>query len=146
MFTDCDFFVDIIEKFDSEFVTAVRLSDYPLQRWNLQLAGEILSLEPETCMIAHNNECSLLSVSFGGQEDFIISARTYSLTYSLEQSPSWEANKFSASQEIPRILWNPKVHYHSQKCLPPVTIVSQLDPAHARTSNFLNFHLNIILL
>ena len=88
MFTDCDFFVDIIEKFDSEFVTAVRLSDYPLQRWNLQLAGEILSLEPETCMIAHNNECSLLSVSFGGQEDFIISARTYSLTYSLEQSPS----------------------------------------------------------
>jgi len=27
----------------------------------------------------------------------------------MEQSPSWEANRFSASQEIPRILWNPKV-------------------------------------
>ena len=27
-------------------------------------------------------------------------------TYSTEQSPSWEANRFSASQEIPRILWN----------------------------------------
>ena len=27
------------------------------------------------------------------------------------QSPSWKANWFAASQEIPRILWNPKVHY-----------------------------------
>ena len=30
-------------------------------------------------------------------------------TYSMVQSPSWEANWFAASQEIPRILWNPKV-------------------------------------
>ena len=27
------------------------------------------------------------------------------------QSPSWEAKGFSASQEIPRTLWNSKVHY-----------------------------------
>ena len=33
----------------------------------------------------------------------------------MEQSPSWEANQFSASQEIPRILWNPNVHYLTQK-------------------------------
>jgi len=33
------------------------------------------------------------------------------LTYSMEQSPSLEANKFSASQEILHILWNPKFHY-----------------------------------
>jgi len=39
---------------------------------------------------------------------------TYILTYSVEQSPSCEANRFSASQEIPPILWNPKLHYHSQ--------------------------------
>ena len=31
---------------------------------------------------------------------------TYLLTYSMKQSPSWEANRFSASQEIPPILWN----------------------------------------
>ena len=31
------------------------------------------------------------------------------LTYSTEQSPSWEANRLSASQEVPRILWNRKV-------------------------------------
>jgi hypothetical protein len=54
----------------------------------------------------------------------------YSLTYSIEQSPSWEANRFSASQEIPRILWNPKVHYRVHKCLPPVPNRSQIDPVH----------------
>ena len=27
----------------------------------------------------------------------------------MEHSPSWEANRFTASQEIPRILWKPKV-------------------------------------
>jgi hypothetical protein len=26
----------------------------------------------------------------------------------MEQSPSWEANRFSASQEIPHVLWNPE--------------------------------------
>ena len=55
---------------------------------------------------------------------------TYLLTYSMEQSPSWEANRFSASHEIPRILWKPKVHYRIHKCLPPVAALSQLDPVH----------------
>jgi hypothetical protein len=62
---------------------------------------------------------------------------TYSLTYSLEQSPSWESNRISASQEIPRNLWNPKVHYRIHKCPQPVPILSQLDPVHALTSHCL---------
>jgi hypothetical protein len=49
----------------------------------------------------------------------------------MEQSPSWEANKSSANQVIPRILWNRKVRYHIHNSPPPLLLLSRLNPAHA---------------
>ena len=65
-------------------------------------------------------------------------------THSIEQSPSSEADRFSASQ-IHHILRNSKFHYRIHKCPPPVPILSQLDPIHTPTSLFLNIHLSINL-
>ena len=71
--------------------------------------------------------------------------KNYILTSSMEQSPSWQANWFSASQENPHILWNPKVHYRIRKCLPPTLILSQVNPVHALICHFLKIHINIVL-
>jgi len=62
----------------------------------------------------------------------------------MAQSPSWEANWFAASQEIPRILRNPKVHYQTHKRPPPVSIMGQLNPVRIPTSHLLEIHPNII--
>ena len=64
-------------------------------------------------------------------------------TYSMVQSPSWEANWFADSQEIPRISRNPKVHYRTHKRPPPVSILGQPDPVHTPTSHLLEIHPNI---
>ena len=60
------------------------------------------------------------------------------------QSPSWEANWFAASQEIPRISRNPKVSYRTHKRPPPVSNLGQPNPVHIPTSHLLEIYPNII--
>ena len=66
------------------------------------------------------------------------------LTHSMVQSPSWKANWFAASQEIPRISRNPKVHYRTHKPPPNFSILGQPNPVHIPTSHLLEIHPNII--
>jgi hypothetical protein len=69
----------------------------------------------------------------------------YFLIYSVEHSPAWQVNRFSDSQEIPRILWHLNVQFCVHTCPSSVRILSQLDAVHTPTSYFLKVHLNINL-
>ena len=63
----------------------------------------------------------------------------------MEQSLSSEANRSSASQNIPHTLWNLKVHDHIQQHLPPFPTLNQINWIHASPSHYLKIHFNIIL-
>jgi len=48
----------------------------------------------------------------------------------MEQSLSYEAEIFSASQNVVRTAWNAKVHYRVQNLPSLVTVLSQRNPIH----------------
>jgi hypothetical protein len=62
----------------------------------------------------------------------------------MELSPSGGAAKSAATQEIPSILLNPKVHYRVQKHPPLVPILSQINPIHPNPSYLSKIHFNIV--
>jgi len=78
---------------------------------------------------------------------FIIRAKDSGQSWvanSVEQSPSWESSRSSASPEIPHILWNPNVHYCIHKRPAPVRIMSYINPVPANASHFLKFNFHIV--
>jgi len=63
----------------------------------------------------------------------------------MEQIPSWQANWLATNQEIPRILWNPEVHYRNHKRPHTDPTPSHNNPLHASSSLFQKIHFNIII-
>jgi len=61
----------------------------------------------------------------------------------MKQSPSWEANRSAASQEIPHILWNAEGSLPHSKVPATVPILSQLDPTFWRSILTLSSHLRL---
>jgi hypothetical protein len=59
----------------------------------------------------------------------------------MELSPSWEATYCAATQELPSILWNPKVHYYWQHC----KITTHMHPVIGYVVHLGQFERNIIL-
>jgi hypothetical protein len=59
----------------------------------------------------------------------------------MEQSPSWEAKTSWATQEIPRIVWNPKVHNRIHLSLSWARFIQSVPTP----SNLSQVHFNIIL-
>jgi len=54
----------------------------------------------------------------------------------MEHSLFSEGNSYSANQEIPPVLLNPKAHYRVQKSLPPVPTLSQMNSAYIFSPQF----------
>ena len=94
--------------------------------------------------LSSSGRCDILVFTSAADRTWWFTNLAIILTYSTVQSPSWAATWFAASQEVPRISRNLKVHYRTHKRPPPVSILGQTNPVHMPISHLLEIHPNII--
>jgi hypothetical protein len=63
----------------------------------------------------------------------------------MELRLSWEAPIPLVTQELPNILWNPKVRYRGHKSTPLVPNQRQINPVHTAPSYISKINFSIIL-
>jgi len=63
----------------------------------------------------------------------------------MEKSLSWEGYSRSASQKVPRLVWNPKVHFRAHSSPPLVPILNQINPVQTFPPYFPKINSNINL-
>ena len=113
----------------------------PKTQRNIRMRTESLVMPPWQTQILHNSWLHAIPHVNTQWHSQINTKRNNSM----KQSSSWEANSSLASQEIPQILWKPKVCYNIHKHLPPFPILKLINPIRACLFHFLKIHFKIIL-
>ena len=63
----------------------------------------------------------------------------------MEENTSWDVNWSQVSPVIPRILWNPRVHYRFHKLPPFVPVLRQISLVLVSQSHFLKIYFSFFL-
>ena len=92
-----------------------------------------------------NHTVNIRTIECNERKFFSFSILTNQLPNSMEKNPSWEATRSTATSEIIRILWNPKIQYRIYQRPPLVPNLSQSNSVYDATFYFLKTHFNRIV-